>query len=320
MVHNAVELPVDLAWSIADRAGRGSFPGSWPSLRPRTAGHGRVARPSRPAVTNWLRVVCHPQQWFELRYVRTGSARPDLLRGIIARRDGRTVVALRNAQLLTLTEMRVEDPLDLAPILTAGLDRRPPATFAEFVLPARVGARADEQLRNGAEPGRADRLFGVPASAVPVVRSALSGPRSYVEVVAGQNRDGVIATSAVGLAVIDSTAGGSWSPRIARWTVNGYRHSLPGRPAFRRPRGGVAGRKPCPTDAGSGSRSTVSSFQHLTENDLRMTETLATPVLPVVRVAISPAAEWPNWRCRPNYRSVRSLPAVRLRAHRRRRQ
>ena len=55
----------------------------------------------------------------------------EVLRGIIARRDGRTVVALRNAQLLTLTEMHVEDPLDLAPILTAGLDRRPPATFAE---------------------------------------------------------------------------------------------------------------------------------------------------------------------------------------------
>lgn len=267
MVHNAVELPVDLAWSIADRAGAGSFP--WvlaitPPERPATAAS---LGPVDPAVTNWLRVVCHPQQWFELRYVRTGSARPDLLRGIIARRDGRTVVALRNAQLLTLTEMHVEDPLDLAPILTAGLDRRPPATFAEFVLPARVGARADEQLRNGTEPDALIDYLGVPASAVPVVRSALSGPRSYVEVVAGQNRDGVIATSAVGLAVIDSTAGrilvtadravdGEWistfapgSPRAIGRGAESLTQTLPDGRWFR-------------------SRSTTSSFQHLTERTI----------------------------------------------------
>ena len=207
MVHNAVELPVDLAWSIADRAGAGSFP--WvlaitPPERPATAAS---LGPVDPAVTNWLRVVCHPQQWFELRYVRTGTTRSDLLRGVVARRDGRTVVALRNAQLLTLTVIRVEDADSLAPILTVGLDRRPAARFTEFAIPARIGARADEQLRSGAELDTLVDYLGVPGSARPVVRSAFSGPRSYVEVVAGQNRDGVRTTSSVGLAVIDSTAG-----------------------------------------------------------------------------------------------------------------
>ena len=148
MTHNAVELPVDLAWSIADRAGAGSFP--WvlaitPPQRPPTAAE---AGPIDPAVADWLRVVCHPQQWFELRYVRTGTTRSDLLRGVVARRDGRTVVALRNAQLLTLTVIRVEDADSLAPILTVGLDRRPAARFTEFAIPARIGARADEQLRS----------------------------------------------------------------------------------------------------------------------------------------------------------------------------
>ncbi len=217
MAPNAVELPVDAAWSIADRVQAGSFP--WvlavtPPARACTAEQlirlgvlsqttGLIDR----AVADWIRVVCHPEQWLELRCVTIGSTPRDMLRGIVARRFGRTVVALRNAQLITLTAMDVVEPHALIPILTVGLSRRPAARFTEFMLPARVGARADERLRAGAELSSVIDYLGIPAAARPVVRSVFSGPRSYVEVVAGQNRDGVTATSEVGMAVVDTTSG-----------------------------------------------------------------------------------------------------------------
>ena len=159
------------------------------------------------AVADWIRVVCHPEQWLELRYVADGSTNGDLLRGIVARRGERTVVALRNAQLITFTAMDVDEPHALAPILTVGLAGRPAARFAEFSLPVRVGARADEQLRDGAELTSVLDYLGVPASARPLVQAVFSGPRSYVEIVAGQNRDGVRVTSEVGIAIIDTAEG-----------------------------------------------------------------------------------------------------------------
>lgn len=217
MAHNAVELPVHAAWSVADRARAGSFP--WvlaitPPERPATADELRRlgvldAATGRldETVADWIRVVCHPEEWLELRYVKTTSTRGELLRGIVARRGDRTVVALRNAQLVTLTAIRVDDPDALVPILTVGLDRRPPARFTEFALPARVGARADEQLRGGAELHSVIDYLGVPPSAAAVVQSVFSGPRSYVEVVAGNNRHGVVSTSEIGLAIVDTAAG-----------------------------------------------------------------------------------------------------------------
>ena len=70
-------------------------------------------------------------------------------RGAAAKPE-KTVVALRNAQLVTFTAMDIDDARALVPVLGVGLAQRPPARFDEFSLPARVGARADERLRNGA--------------------------------------------------------------------------------------------------------------------------------------------------------------------------
>ena len=221
---NAVELTVEAAWFIAERLGAGSFP--WvlavtPPYRNESERAAFLARQTDeltrlgvltdgrvdPAVADWVRTVCHPQRWLELRYVGIASGRTDLLRGIVARRGERTVVALRNAQLITCTAMAVDDPLALVPIVGVGLSGCRPARFAEFALPARVGARADEQLRAGAElAGVLDHL-GVPASAHALVESVFTGPRRYVEIVAGCNRDGVSTTSEVGVAVVDSGEG-----------------------------------------------------------------------------------------------------------------
>lgn len=221
--HNAVELTADSAWLVADSVGAGSLP--WvlaitpPLTSPREAGptlarlRAELIRTGvmsddgsvDPTVVRWVRTVCAPERWLELRYVRGSGA--DLLRGLVARRGDRTVVALRSGELVTFTEVDITDPALLAPVVTAGLAGRAPARFTEFVLPTRVGVRADERLRAGGDLGAVLDHLGLPASAVPVVRSVFTGARSYVEVRAGSARDGVHTLSEVGVGIIDAEAG-----------------------------------------------------------------------------------------------------------------
>ncbi len=216
-------MTVDAAWLVAETVGAGSFP--WvlaitpplgqpgdaaligAGLRAELIDSGVVTADDvvHPAVMRWIRTVCNAEHWLELRYVR--GADTDLLRGIVARRAGRTVVALRSGQLVTFTELDITDPHLLAEVITAGLPGRIPARFTEFMLPTRVGARADERLRNGAGlDGVLDQL-GIPGSAAAVVRSAMSGSRSYVEVRAGVNRNGAHEFSEVGVGIVDTEAG-----------------------------------------------------------------------------------------------------------------
>ncbi|AQA03632.1 ESX secretion-associated protein EspG [Mycobacterium sp. MS1601] len=219
---NAVELTVDGAWYIADAVGAGTLPWVLGITTPyQDAGQragfvdgqiqeltslgvicgGRIS----PAVEEWFRVVCFPQRWLELRYVRGASG--ELLRGIVARRGEHTVVALRNAQLVTLSALSVDDPYALVPILAVGLGNRDAARFEEFSLPARVGARADAQLRDGADLAGVLDYLGVPDSARHVVEAVFRGPRSYVEIVAGQRGDGTHSTTKVGIALVDTEEG-----------------------------------------------------------------------------------------------------------------
>lgn len=227
---NAVELTVDQAWFIAETIGAGTFPWVLAITSPYTdaaergafAGH-QTAELTRmgmmsadgavnPAVADWIRVVCFPDRWLDLRYVGSGEVcgAGELLRGIIARRSGKTqktIVALRNAQLVTFTAMDIDDARALVPVLGVGLGQRPPARFDEFSLPARVGARADERLRNGTSLTEVLDYLGIPQSARPVVESVFTGPRSYVEIVAGCRHDGQHASTEVGMSIVDTTAG-----------------------------------------------------------------------------------------------------------------
>jgi hypothetical protein len=221
--HNAVELTADAAWLVAESVGAGSFP--WvlaitpPLTEPRAAEavlerlraeliRTRVMSDGGSvdtAVARWVRTACAPQRWLELRYVRGTST--DVLRGLVARRGDDTVVALRSGELVTLTELDISDPEMLAPVVTAGLPGRAPATFTEFVLPTRVGVRADERLRAGADLDAVLDHLGIPVTAIPVVRSVFTGPRSYVEVRAGCALDGVHTLSEVGVGIVDTEAG-----------------------------------------------------------------------------------------------------------------
>ena len=227
---NAVELTVDQAWFIAETVGAGTFPWVLAITMPYTDAGERGAFIDRqaaeltrlgmmsasgdvnPAVADWIRQVCFPDRWLDLRYVGSAqtSGADELLRGIIARRGGqtqKTIVALRNAQLVTFTAMDIHDARALVPVLGVGLAQRPPARFDEFNLPARVGARADERLRNGGSLAEVLDYLGIPQSARPVVESVFSGPRSYVEIVAGCRHDGQHASTEVGMSIVDTAAG-----------------------------------------------------------------------------------------------------------------
>jgi ESX secretion-associated protein EspG len=227
---NAVELTVDQAWFIAETVGAGTFPWVLAITMPYTDAGERGAFIDRqaaeltrlgmmsasgdvnPTVADWIRQVCFPDRWLDLRYVGSGqtSGADELLRGIIARRGGqtqKTIVALRNAQLVTFTAMDIHDARALVPVLGVGLAQRPPARFDEFNLPARVGARADERLRNGGSLAEVLDYLGIPQSARSVVESVFSGPRSYVEIVAGCRHDGQHASTEVGVSIVDTAAG-----------------------------------------------------------------------------------------------------------------
>ncbi len=231
---NAVELTVDHAWFIAETIGAGTFPWVLAITTPYCDTAQRDAFFERqkaeltrlgllepdgskegvvnPGVADWIRVVCFPDRWLDLRYLgpAAASGAGELLRGVVAQRAGttrKTVVALRSAQLITFTAMDIDDPLALVPVLGVGLAQRPPAPFDEFSMPTRVGARADERLRSGESLSEVLDYLGIPKSARPVVESVFAGPRSYVEIVAGCHRDGKHATTEVGMSIVDTTAG-----------------------------------------------------------------------------------------------------------------
>src|SRR5438132_1763880 len=105
---NAVELTVDQAWFIAETVGAGTFPWVLAITSPyadaaergaflaaQKAELTRMGMVSADGVVNaavadWIRVVCFPERWLDLRYVGSVAAArsADLLRGIIARRAG----------------------------------------------------------------------------------------------------------------------------------------------------------------------------------------------------------------------------------------
>ena len=228
---NAVELTVDHAWFIAETIGAGSFPWVLAITPPYCDAAQRDAflerqkadlirmgllEPDSPTTAGSTRRSPTGSEWCAFR---TGGwtcatwARLSRWRRRVAARNccaawrPKTVVALRSAQLITFTAIDVDDPRALVPVLCVGLAQRPPARFDEFSMPTRVGARADERLRGGTPLAEVLDYLGIPASARPVVESVFSGPRSYVEIVAGCHRDGQHATTEVGMSIVDTAAG-----------------------------------------------------------------------------------------------------------------
>lgn len=225
---NAVELTDQQAWFLADLLGAGSFPWVLAITPPYAEPAERVAFDAAqradlirmgvlvggerasvtvdPFVARCLTATCRPRRWLELRFV-TGSGA--MLRGQVARRDddGPVTVALRSGRLVTFTELDVDHPEALVPALTAGLSGSSPARFAGFAIPARVGAKADERLRGGDPLDAVVDYLGIPAAARDVVAAAFSWDRTYVEIVAGDHRDGHRVGTEVGVSVVDTARG-----------------------------------------------------------------------------------------------------------------
>lgn len=219
---NAVELTVAQAWFVADLVGAGNFP--WVlAITPPYRDHGErgafveaqsqaltrlgvLRKTVDPVVAQWIRTVCFPERRLELRFVGPGSTTVDL-RGVVARTGDTTVVALRSGQFVTFTSMALDHPHALVPVLTAGLTGAAPARFTEFTLPAAAGAGADEQIRKGTPVADVLSNLGITEAARDVVEAVYAGPRSYVEVVAGQRRHGTHTSTEVGLSVVDCPAG-----------------------------------------------------------------------------------------------------------------
>lgn len=219
---NAVELTAESAWFLAEKLGAGTFP--WVlAITPPYGDEAQRAHFERdriseltqlgvmnadgnvdPSVAQWIRLVCRPARWLELRFV---AGRGEMLRGFVARGGAGTVVALRSAALVTFTAMEIDHPEALVPVLTVGLSDQRPARFEEFSLPAHTGAKADERIRNGSSVHDMLDYLGIPASARTVVVAAFDGDRSYVEIVAGQHRDGHRVSTDVGVSVVDTTVG-----------------------------------------------------------------------------------------------------------------
>jgi hypothetical protein len=218
---NAVELTVEQAWYLAETLGAGGFPWVLAITPPYADPSERAAFDARrgaelselgvltvegviPPVARWVTTTCRARRWLELRFVSRGG---DLLRGLVARRDGRTVVVLRNGHLVTFTELDIDHPQALVPVLTAGLSGRSPAQFDDFTIPARIGAKADTQLRDGAALDDVIAFLGIPPGARHVVEAAYAADRTYVEIVAGDHRDGHRVSTDVGVSVVDTSAG-----------------------------------------------------------------------------------------------------------------
>lgn len=220
---NAVELTAEQAWFVADSLSAGTLPWvlaitpPYGDVAARGPFEARVTAELEslgvmrgridPAVQQWVTTTCRARRWLELRFV---SGAGNMLRGFVARRDGEldeTVVVLRSGGLVTFTALTIDDPHALVPVLVAGLSRRPPARFDEFTLPARLGARADEQLRNGAALADVVEFLGIPPNARPVVEAAFAPDRTYVEIVAGDHRDGHRVSTDVGVSVVDTAQG-----------------------------------------------------------------------------------------------------------------
>ncbi|MCT7658773.1 ESX secretion-associated protein EspG [Mycobacterium deserti] len=222
MAANAVELTAEQAWFVADASGVGNFPWvlaitpPYSDLAHRAGVEARLSLELTdlgvmtaggiidPGVRQWITMTCRPRRWLELRFV---SGAGDMLRGQVSRRDDRTVVALRSGGLVTFTALDVDHPQALVPVLTAGLSGRSPATFEEFAIPARAGARADEQLRNGADLTEILEFLGIPPTARPVVEAAYAPGRTFVEIVAGDHRDGHRVSTNVGVSIVDTEKG-----------------------------------------------------------------------------------------------------------------
>jgi hypothetical protein len=219
----AVEVTAEQAWFLADYLRAGTYPWKLAITAPYvdlsqrdsfnqrctddlTAAEilddqGRV----RPAVAECIRVVCRAGQSLEWL---TMVDEEQVLRGVLARAvPPDVVVALRYAQMVTLTPMHVTYTESIVPIITAGLPDQPPARFDEFVLPMDTGKAIDERVSRGADIVEALTELGIPERDAQIMEIARTGEHTNVEITAHELTDGARHQTDVCINVINTEVG-----------------------------------------------------------------------------------------------------------------
>jgi hypothetical protein len=222
--HEAVEVTAPQAWFLADYLRAGSYP--WmlaitaPYVDPAERDsfqrqclaelthtgiideHGQV----KATVAQAVNTVCRPRQWLEWRTMID----PDqILRGVLARSTPPdVVVALRYAQMVTLTPLQLAHSEAVVPIITAGLPaEQAPARFAEFCLPMEFGRAIDARIGRGADIFETLTELGVPDREAEIMEIARTGERITVELTAHEAGDGARQHSDVSVNLISTEVG-----------------------------------------------------------------------------------------------------------------
>ena len=107
--------------------------------------------------------------------------------------------------LVTFTEMAIDHPACArTAAVAAELLVARPLTSPSSPCPRSVGARADQRIPQRSTFPEVLDFLGIPDGARHVVSSAFAGsPRTYVEIVAGEHRDGPHVTTDVGVSIVD---------------------------------------------------------------------------------------------------------------------
>ncbi|ORX21132.1 ESX secretion-associated protein EspG [Mycobacterium xenopi] len=222
--YEAIEVTAQQAWFLADYLHAGSYP--WmlaitaPYVDPAeralfnqqcleelsAAGIVDALGEVKPSVAEAVKTVCRPRQWLEWLTIIDPE---QILRGVLARTSPPdAVVALRYAQMVTLTPMQLTHSEAIVPIITAGLPPdHQPAHFEEFTLPMDTGKAIDERIGRGADIVETLTALGVPERDAEIMEIARTGDRITVELTAHEAVNGARHHTDVGVNVISTEVG-----------------------------------------------------------------------------------------------------------------
>lgn len=220
----AAEVTCEQAWYLADLLQAGSYPWKLAITAPYYDPAERDSFNSRcreellatdiidaqenvhPAVAAAIRTVCHSHQWLEWLTV---IDKDQILRGVLARTrvHSDAVVALRYAQMLTLTPMQVAYTEAIVPIITVGLPDQAPARFGEFTLPMDTGVAIDKRIARGADVTTTLLELGIPERAAQAMDIARAGEWLNVELTAHESTNGAQRRTDVCINIINTAIG-----------------------------------------------------------------------------------------------------------------
>lgn len=139
---------------------------------------GQVVAPLK----EWLSALHEHGKFLELRYVRNF----DMMRGLVVWTKKKSLIFLRNAQFITVTELNLSQITAVVELLITPFEIKFEAQFSPFSFSSAVGAQADAQIRGGKDPEESLAAVGLGAQDIEIMREVMQPPRFYVEIIAGE--------------------------------------------------------------------------------------------------------------------------------------